>query len=783
MQGVILYETASCIIFENNEGLSRLTVNLRAYDIRIGDSVWFHPVSEGLAPLTHSEIDSVWMARERLEWTEKQFSMLPSEFLKDDPLRNPSKHISVSPPASVFCETYTLSPNTTPIFKINKYLATIGRCYEPDNRRMERAGTKAFYQVGFVDQILQRFKTIEDAYKRLSEFSVSHLEFDRAFLSAQADPLYISRPIYVTEERHFFKWWYREVVERGVRLYNLEPKEIYKTGYSITEIGERLWNKPHMLLGIEDGVLGRLQNTLRINTSEGDLQDRKLLKWVDSTCAERKVLGVTLSDVKKSYPKDIPRLMNLIGEDLEVVMIPPIPGRGTSAETPLIMTRNRYLMSKYISDEINRIKNSSPMYTAGDIAIKDRKLDATQRDAVRLSLTRNVHIITGPAGSGKTTIIRSIAEHLDKWDKRWLLLAFTGIATYNMRKKVSTDKASTIDLLLSQLKRKHGISDFRKLNHIIIDEASMVSTVTMKRLLHAMKEYGVRARITLIGDPNQLPPVGAGIFFETLINYNLVSMTKLEVVHRTRNEPDNVLYLNSSAIADGKEELEEGDEFIMTVGSEAMVFNTVRAMLDGGYKPTEIKVLCPYREVKQWVGRGNLEKKMIIEMLNRGLQNIMNPKGRQVPGTGFRVGDQVMVSVNDHKRGVFNGSQGIITAFDNRNITVDFEDTSLTYSLAKKLSSKDEDGERKATHSISDLMLSYALTVHKAQGMEWPIVLLYIPPNSKPSRDFLNRRLLYTAVTRAKDTVVVVSESKRVVNAIVSTAPSEKWDPIAIMGG
>lgn len=396
-----------------------------------------------------------------------------------------------------------------------------------------------------------------------------------------------------------------------------------------------------------------------------------------------------------------------------------------------------------------------------------------QREAVRHVLTNGITIITGGPGTGKTTTINAILHMLEKEQEEVLLAAPTGRAAKRMS-EATGHPAQTIHRLLEigYLKEESSRQMFNRNEEnpleadvIIIDEMSMVDVMLMQSLLKAVVEG---QRLILIGDADQLPSVGAGNVLKDMIQSGRLPVIKLTQIFRQASK--SAIVMNAHRINKGEYPEMNGehtDFFFQTRSMQEQVVETVVSMITTRIpkfkkvdKIKDIQVLVPMR--KGLLG---------VNDLNTALQKALNPPAplkleKEYRGIIFRVGDKVMQIKNNYNTpwkiyapsglpldegvGVFNGDSGIITAVDLQRemLTVTFDDQkSVEYEFSQ----------------LDELELAYAITIHKSQGSEYPVVVL--PVHSGPPM-LLSRNLLYTAVTRAKQMVVGVG-LKETVNRMV----------------
>ena len=381
-----------------------------------------------------------------------------------------------------------------------------------------------------------------------------------------------------------------------------------------------------------------------------------------------------------------------------------------------------------------------------------------QKRAICQAASNGVFILTGGPGTGKTTVVRAIIRVFDAMGLRIALAAPTGRAAKRMSQSAG-EEAKTIHRLLEM---EYGAEDklrFRKNENdqleddvIIIDEASMLDLMLTNALLKAIKPG---ARLILIGDVNQLPPVGAGHVFDDIIKSD--RFATVELTHIFRQAQESLIVTNAHAVNHGEYmnlESKSGDFFFLPRQDDAQTAATIAELckkrLPKSYGLTVfegIQVITPSR-------KGDAG----TEMLNSALQSAINPPARgkaekKVRDFTLREGDKVMQINNNYDIewnkngsqgfGIFNGDIGVIKKIDlsEELITVDFEDKICEYDYTM----------------LDELELAYAITVHKSQGSEYPIVVM---PLYRYTPKLLTRNLLYTAITRAQSIVILVGNGE-----------------------
>ena len=385
-----------------------------------------------------------------------------------------------------------------------------------------------------------------------------------------------------------------------------------------------------------------------------------------------------------------------------------------------------------------------------------------QEQAIRSAATSGVLLVTGGPGTGKTTILKGILELLGQMQLRCLLAAPTGRAAKRLT-EVTGEDASTIHRLLEAgIDQNSGEMVFirdednpLKADAVIVDEMSMVDIQLLHSLLRAIPRG---KRLILVGDPDQLPPVGPGSPFSDMLRSNMLPTVRLTEIFRQAQE--SLIVMNAHRINQGEMPNlrdRKSDFFFLPCRSEEQVSQTIvdlcarRLPNNMGIPAEQIQVLTPTR--KGGVGTWSLNK-MLQASLNPASPN---KKERLFGEFSFREGDRVMQIRNNYDimwkktdgsavgTGIFNGDVGIITAIDPNmeTMTVVFDDREADYDFTQ----------------LGELEPAYAMTVHKSQGSEYRAVVLSCW-NGSPY--LLSRSVLYTAVTRARELLIIVGREETV---------------------
>ena len=430
----------------------------------------------------------------------------------------------------------------------------------------------------------------------------------------------------------------------------------------------------------------------------------------------------------------------------------------------LLYDKKQYENEKYIATKLLLLDRVCPaMETANIGAFIDREQAETgvryadlQRRAISDALENGVMLLTGGPGTGKTTVVRALLHIFSSMGLKIALTAPTGRAAKRLSESTSCE-ARTIHRLLEYGGEESGgrgrfmrdESNLLEENVLIVDEASMVDSLLMGALLRAVKPG---SRLVLIGDADQLPSVGAGNVLRDLIDSGRFATVRLTEIFRQAQK--SLIVTNAHAINRGelpRLDVKDNDFFFMPRSEDASITATVAQLCGirlprtyGAMATTGTQVIVPSRK-----GEAGTEH------LNVVLQATLNPpspekREHRFREITYREGDRVMQVRNNYDMewerdngmagaGIFNGDVGVIESIDptDGNMRIRFEDRTVTYEFSL----------------LEDLEPAYAVTVHKSQGCEYPIVILplgNVPPMLR------SRNLLYTAVTRAQCIVIVV---------------------------
>lgn len=443
---------------------------------------------------------------------------------------------------------------------------------------------------------------------------------------------------------------------------------------------------------------------------------------------------------------------------------------------PFYSLATEYNSEKSIAAKLVRLIRECPSAadcsdSASEIASYEKThgiiLDEKQKAAVSTAMASGVSVITGGPGTGKTTIIKCLMELADARGMECALCAPTGRAAKRLAETTGRN-AQTIHRLIgmdiSSGKPVYRMNESNPLSAdiIVVDEISMADVYIFNALLKAVKPS---AKVVLVGDKDQLPSVSPGNVLADIIASDVTPVTYLTEIYR--QDADSLIVVNAHRINEGKMPTIRNSSkdffYINKQAPESIVSDVVSLVTERLPKyfhitPADIQVLAPMKKGPTGV-----------EVLNRELQASLNPTGKEtvIGGVTFRDGDKVMHTVNNYDlewrrgteegTGVFNGDVGTIKDIVRGELIVEFDDGRIVeYDRA----------------SQEDLMLAYAVSVHKSQGSEFPAVILALGGGSGM---LFNRNLLYTAVTRAKNVVVIVGPESALRKAVANNYTVKRY--------
>lgn len=537
---------------------------------------------------------------------------------------------------------------------------------------------------------------------------------------------------------------YNQYGDNSINVVKANP---YRLSEDISGIGFKIADKIALNSGIEKDSLFRIKAGLVYVLSEAE--DAGHCYYPYEELIER--AGIFL-DVEVG--KLVRALAELEKEDKIVVI-----GNGEKK----IYLKNTYDAEKYVSKKILEIlndlnwreiegKKENVARLIEKISAEEKIiLDYMQIKAIEKAVTEKILIITGGPGTGKSTILNFIIKIFEKENKSILLGAPTGRASKRLYETTGKE-ARTIHRLLNYNPKLHKFLKNEKepidTDVIIIDEASMIDIRLMKDLLSAIRP---ETRIIFVGDTDQLPSVGPGNVLSDMINSREIPVIRLKKIYR--QEGESLIIYNAHKVRDGEFPFigkpKNNDFFFIEKNEPEKVVELILELLTKripgsfNYDPLyDVQVLVPTN--KGIVG---------VDNLNLQIQNVLNFNNNDkkvIKGSiQYRPGDKVIQLKNNYEKDIYNGDIGIINNINMEveEVSVDFDGKIVTYNFFE----------------LDEISLSYAISIHKSQGSEFKCVII---PLLTSHYMLLQRNLLYTAITRAKELVIIVGSKKAIGMAV-----------------
>lgn len=554
--------------------------------------------------------------------------------------------------------------------------------------------------------------------------------------------------------------WNKDVNLRRLYLLGFTNREIYSVGLGPLALYERCINEgpiqfPQISMERCTDILERLDKTL----SDDEFACGMLAREVNGNAMNSGWVYTPIDKLKVVYDgagnSKISRFSPSLEEKYGVSMV------GNNFFVSRYYNANLFVAVKIM--ELLKLEFEE----AKEINYENKELDDQQRSAVKLSLNGSLTVITGFAGTGKTTVIKEIVCQFRKRNLTFCVLSFTGKAVSRINEILEDAKAMTIHLFLK--------NETDKLDYVLIDEISTVNTELLSKL---MKHFKILPKFVFVGDKNQLPPIECGNLLQEILTSTNCKLKNriihLDKVYRVRDVKDadgNIvdgILKNSMELAKGGSIITRCANFQIMPGTEKTVLNIAKALHAQGISKMDFIILSPYNRC--------------LKSLNEECQSIYCSESftKDSLDRKWYIGDKVMMTVNNYKINVMNGEEGVVTDIYKDRVKIKFNEEHLFNTMVKQkefnqlaneeLSSTEEDDL-----DVGSLIHSYAITIHKSQGSEWNYVILYIEDGATVNRNFLNRSLFYTAITRSRICVWIVSDFSTV-NEIASTSKSKQYD-------
>lgn len=597
------------------------------------------------------------------------------------------------------------------------------------------------------DELITRYGTTDDIVCKLNQWAVGSHKDEKG----NKDSADFVETINKMQLSKLLDWWYKNYNKRRLFLLGLTNKEIIGSKMSENELYECLANNA---LGVSSLTIEKaiqINNLFSKETTNNDLVAAQVNRYVNKNCSNG-LMATPLSEILNMF-RDTKDIIPYISKNYNLVF-----------EESLVYTKNSYEIENFLTDKIKSLilKNDDLFLRYGDMphvvnpiqVDEDIELTEEQHDALKGALSNHISIITGGAGCGKTTLIKQLVKNLIYRKKNFLLTSFTGKAVLRIKETLKCEDGFCYTLSRLIYKKKN-YQPVPKFDTLIIDEVSMVSS---ELIYNFMKYFSHRYSIILIGDCNQLPPIGLGSFFSEVINSGRIPIYRLTENKRiSGNSGISNILINANRLIDDRRDLKEAFVFRTSLGFDLIEgdISTCKSILKQlhGKKinKEKITVLTPFNKD--------------IPEINDFAQKIFNKDNMSCvfEYQEYRVGDRVMQTQNVYNEEfeVMNGEEGYISEMNEDFLQVKFsEQKTINYiwkSCDPKIFEKEDEQKEEKEFMISDLKHSFCKTVHKSQGSEYDYVIFYIPMYLS-GNNFININLLYTAITRTRKKIWVVGD-------------------------
>jgi exodeoxyribonuclease V alpha subunit len=346
-------------------------------------------------------------------------------------------------------------------------------------------------------------------------------------------------------------------------------------------------------------------------------------------------------------------------------------------------------------------------------------LTATQNTALNMAMNNGVSIIIGGGGTGKTHTIKEIVYHAEGECLGVFLSSPTGKAA-QLLESVTNRKARTLHSLLNLLKNNRDL----EIDLLIIDESSMIDIELFARLLSKLPDH---TQLLFVGDQNQLPPVGIGSPFRDLIESNVIPTTQLTEVKR-QSEQSGII-MQAKRILDKQPVMNDRDVTVFSINDNPDQINTIVKHWITEYSKEGVQIICACNESGSYS----------VRSINESVRPLFNDSQTHTPDGLLYLNDRVMFTANNYDIGCRNGMQGKLTAMTDDSYVVVTDGVELIVPIADDL-----------------IVPAYCVTAHKAQGSQWPCVVIVMPNAHK---HIAKRQWCYTALTRAESRAVFVADA------------------------
>jgi hypothetical protein len=602
-------------------------------------------------------------------------------------------------------------------------------------------------QKGIGFKIFDRFT--EDA----KQFSSEPIQYINDFCCrwAEASPVIRSKMIQSKFKeidsaivKVFLKNWFKRRILRQFYVFGFTRTEIetirefHSSSNSLSRLFQQFIENPYIFFTIQEDKISDIAMKLQKDSDE-QLEIYHMLRNLYLEI-QRGRNGYPIEEFVQNFPDSLIKIKSWIIEYKN-----------------LIYFKSIFEKESEIANKLKEIAKIKSTYQIIPEFISE--LSEDQKEAVTGLLSSSLGIVSGPAGSGKTTILRKVVSSIEASGHKVVVASFTGKAVARLRQVLEREDPQTLHFLLM------NPVDF---DALVIDEASMVSSSLLHQVLTS---FDHNFKLYLIGDISQLPPIEWGRPFFDLIHTKRIPtyfLTKCHRFYEKSGEINGILENANGMIHQNEWKWSERKNFKILKNSA--VIKVVEKVIESNISMFDFTILCPFNKP--------------LNDIHQRVSKMFLPSAKEVVdlnGRIWRVGDRVINLKNRYDLNIMNGDDGVIMDFfddgGSSGLKVRFGELLLDfYFSSDDIKEGKEEGEKEnedvdldtdgdnGPPTTKHLVQSYAMTVHKSQGSEWDFVLLYLPYDP---RGFVTKNLLYTAITRARQCLWVIPENHIMMNKIL----------------
>jgi hypothetical protein len=547
----------------------------------------------------------------------------------------------------------------------------------------------------------------------------------------------------------FLKNWFKRRVLRQFYVFGFTLTEIktiqefHSSSNNISELFQEFLENPYIFFTVKPEKINIIISKLQKESTENEKVYLALRE-----------LYLQFQNGKNGYP--IEEFCNKFPNMLERV------DPWTTKFKGYIYFQSIFEKEKDIAVKLQSVSQIKTEYSYTEDLLDDLSQD--QKQAIQGALQSPIGIISGPAGSGKTTILKKLVSIIESNGDKVVIASFTGKAVARIRQVLQRPDPQTLHYLLKKP------VDF---NVLIIDEASMISSALLHEVLitfeHAFRVY-------LIGDVSQLPPIEWGRPFYDLIQTKRIPtffLTKCHRFYEQSGEVNGILENANGMISESNWQWSERKNFKILKNSN--IVKVIEKVIASKISMHDFTILCPFNKPLHDINQ------RASQMFLPESQEMTDPMGRK-----WRIGDRVINLKNRYDYNIMNGDDGTIIDFTDNGLKVRFtEDLTLDFLFSNDGAEDSGENEDEDLQEVENgpattkhLVQSYAMTVHKSQGSEWDFVLLYLPYDA---RGFVTKNLFYTAITRARQCLWILPESQSGLQKIIQMTSEFGRDALCML--